>query len=107
MLNLILNAADATNGNGKIHIRLWQSDGQVHLEVHDNGPGIPPEMRDRVFEPLYTSKPDGTGLGLVSVRWRSRKSLEDRFPSSILRSAGPVSGSAFQRELPFPHDATS
>jgi signal transduction histidine kinase len=96
MLNLILNAADATNGNGKIHIRLWQSDGQVHLEVHDNGPGIPPEMRNRVFEPLYTSKPDGTGLGLVSVK----VAVEEELGGEISVIDSPFGGACFRISLP-------
>ncbi|HEY7026786.1 MAG TPA: HAMP domain-containing sensor histidine kinase [Gemmatimonadales bacterium] len=96
MLNLILNAADATNGSGKIHIRLWQSDGRVHLEVHDNGPGIPPEMRERVFEPLYTSKPDGTGLGLVSVK----AAVTDELLGEISVIDSPFGGACFRISLP-------
>jgi signal transduction histidine kinase len=96
MLNLILNAADATDGRGKIHIRLWQSDGQVHLEVHDNGPGIPPDMRERVFEPLYTSKPDGTGLGLVSVK----SAVTDELRGEISVIDSPFGGACFRISLP-------
>ncbi|HEU5153421.1 MAG TPA: HAMP domain-containing sensor histidine kinase [Gemmatimonadales bacterium] len=96
MLNLILNAADATDGRGKIHIRLWPSDGEVHLEVHDNGPGIPPDLRERVFEPLYTSKPDGTGLGLVSVK----TAVEDELRGEISVIDSPFGGACFRISLP-------
>lgn len=96
LLNLILNAADATDGRGKIHIRLWQSDGQVHMEVHDNGPGIPPEMREQVFEPLYTSKPDGTGLGLVSVK----TAVVDELRGDISVIDSPFGGACFRISLP-------
>jgi signal transduction histidine kinase len=96
MLNLILNAADATEGRGKIHIRLWQSDGRVHLEVHDNGPGIPPDMREQVFEPLYTSKPDGTGLGLVSVK----TAVMDELRGEISVIDSPFGGACFRISLP-------
>jgi signal transduction histidine kinase len=96
LLNLILNAADATDGHGKIHIRLWQSEGQIHLEVHDNGPGIPPEMRDRVFEPLYTSKVEGTGLGLVSVK----AAVEQELGGEISIVDSPFGGASFRISLP-------
>jgi signal transduction histidine kinase len=68
IFNLILNAAEATGKGGKIEIRLRRAESMVCLEVHDNGPGIPVDMRQKVFDPFYTSKPNGTGLGLLSVR---------------------------------------
>lgn len=68
LLNLVLNAADAQNGHGQIEIRLQRQGDDVLLEVHDSGPGIPPQQRERIFEPFYTTKLHGTGLGLLSVR---------------------------------------
>ena len=68
VFNLILNAAEATDGEGTIKVALRTVDGSLVLEVHDNGPGIRVADRARVLEPLYTTKPLGTGLGLLSAR---------------------------------------
>ena len=64
LMNIANNAIMAMNGNGKITFRLSEADGQVCIEVEDSGPGIPPDQRALIFEPLYSSKPKGTGLGL-------------------------------------------
>ncbi|MEQ1507664.1 MAG: HAMP domain-containing sensor histidine kinase, partial [Myxococcota bacterium] len=60
--NLVLNAADATGGRGRVEVRVEVDDDDVLLIVHDDGPGIPEAQRELVFEPLYTTKPVGTGL---------------------------------------------
>ncbi len=67
--NLISNAIDAMNGNGKLHIRTAREAGCAVIEITDNGPGIPPELQPRIFEPFFTTKPvgEGTGLGLDTV----------------------------------------
>jgi two-component system sensor histidine kinase HydH len=66
--NLILNAADATDGKGHILVRLRQTEKDLILEVHDNGPGIAPERREAIFTEMQSTKPQGTGLGLLSVK---------------------------------------
>jgi len=68
LLNLILNAAESTGGRGRVEVRLRQGTGQVHLEVHDDGPGVPRELRRAIFDAFYTTKSEGTGLGLLSVK---------------------------------------
>lgn len=66
LLNLILNGAEA--GARRVEVRVHRLPGdEAALEVHDDGPGIPPELRGRVLEPQFTTKPEGTGLGLFSV----------------------------------------
>jgi PAS domain S-box-containing protein len=66
VLNLLTNARDALGGEGEIIIttRLQGEPLSVVLEVSDNGPGIPPEILPKIFDPFYTTKPQGTGLGL-------------------------------------------
>lgn len=74
-LNLLLNAAqalgDAQSGGNVISVRtLTGADGWAVIEVSDNGPGIPPQLQNRVFEPFFTTKAhtEGTGLGLYICR---------------------------------------
>ena len=68
LINLLLNAADATDGQGHLEVRLRSEGDEVRLEVHDDGKGLPAAMEDKLFKPFATTKPHGTGLGLVSVR---------------------------------------
>jgi C4-dicarboxylate-specific signal transduction histidine kinase len=65
--NLVQNAMDAVAAapSPKVVVALAASDGRVRLSVRDNGPGLAPAMRERLFEPYATTKPEGTGLGLA------------------------------------------
>jgi len=69
MINLLDNALDAIDGRGQITIGLSYDQEQqiVTIEVADNGQGIPPEHKARVFEPYFSTKKHGTGLGLAIV----------------------------------------
>ncbi|MEJ2184626.1 MAG: ATP-binding protein [Gemmatimonadota bacterium] len=62
--NLIGNAVDAMDGQGRITLRAHRSGDHVVVEVVDTGPGIPAEARSRVFDPFFTTKPPGEGSGL-------------------------------------------
>lgn len=70
LLNLIANAIEAAGSSGRVAIHVG-SDGDplrpICIRVSDNGPGVPPEMRDRIFNPFFTTKDSGTGLGLAIV----------------------------------------
>jgi signal transduction histidine kinase len=68
ILNLLINAGQAAGRGGRIEIRLKEAHDATWLEVHDNGPGVPADQADKIFEPCFTSKPDGTGLGMLAVR---------------------------------------
>jgi signal transduction histidine kinase len=63
--NVALNGVQAMNGRGRLSVDVARVDGHVALAVSDTGPGIPSEVRPRVFEPFYSDKPDGSGLGLT------------------------------------------
>ncbi len=67
--NLIDNAADAMKEKGKLLVRAVRENDYVLVEIADDGPGIPPEVQSRIFEPFYTTKGvgEGTGLGLDVV----------------------------------------
>jgi PAS domain S-box-containing protein len=68
VLNLLLNAAQAMSGHGRIDALVSRRDGSVTIEVRDTGPGIPAAIRDQVFEPFFTTKNHGGGLGLPIAR---------------------------------------
>lgn len=70
MLNLITNASDATLGkdNAEIAISIFKKDDMICINVKDNGHGISKEGQKNLFRPFYTTKPNGTGLGLVITR---------------------------------------
>ncbi len=66
--NLLRNAAEAMRGQGRIDVSVTGDGRGTVVTIADHGPGISAEMRHRVFEPYFTTKPDGTGLGLALVR---------------------------------------
>jgi signal transduction histidine kinase len=68
LLNLVQNAIDAMPHGGTLTFRGRRQDAAVHLDVGDTGSGIAPEQIMQLFEPLYTTKPGGTGLGLHIVQ---------------------------------------
>ncbi|MGH9310813.1 MAG: sensor histidine kinase, partial [Vicinamibacterales bacterium] len=67
-LNVLLNAAQAMNGRGAIHISISRGTDAATVRVRDEGPGIAADIRERVFEPFFTTKARGGGLGLAIVR---------------------------------------
>lgn len=70
ILNLMLNAIHALEGGGVIDVRTGNNDqGKgVFIQVEDNGPGIAPDLTEKIFEPFYTTRERGAGLGLAMVR---------------------------------------
>jgi signal transduction histidine kinase len=67
-LNLIKNAAEAGGGKGRLRIRTAADAGGVRITFTDNGPGLPQEGRDRIFEPFFSTKASGMGVGLAVTR---------------------------------------
>jgi signal transduction histidine kinase len=68
ILNLLLNAVEASGPNGHIVVTVRRANEKVEIEVQDSGPGLSEEQRRHIFEPFYTTKPNGTGLGLAISR---------------------------------------
>ncbi len=68
LLNLLLNAIQVLQDNGKIILKVTSSINQVLITVSDNGPGIPVEHRNQVFEPFFSKRRGGIGLGLAIVK---------------------------------------
>jgi len=66
--NLILNGIQAIDGSGTIEIFVEENNDEIVIQVKDSGKGIPKEELDTIFEPLFTTKQHGTGLGLSSVK---------------------------------------
>jgi PAS domain S-box-containing protein len=101
--NLISNAADAVPENGTIEVSLScleTPNGQlIELSVHDDGPGIPVDLREQIFEPFFTTKKEvGTGLGL----WVSREIVSRHGGSIQVLSNGDAAGTGtvFSVQLP-------
>jgi signal transduction histidine kinase len=68
LLNLLLNAVQAIDTNGKVIVTLRSEGNAAIVEVADNGRGISPDQLPNIFRPFYTTKGDGTGLGLSLAR---------------------------------------
>ncbi|HUA38690.1 MAG TPA: ATP-binding protein [Candidatus Sulfopaludibacter sp.] len=69
LFNLVLNAVQAVDLNGQIQISTQRINGaEAALEIRDNGPGVPPEHRQEIFKPYFTTNQKGTGLGLAVVQ---------------------------------------
>ena len=95
--NLVQNAQQALAGraNGRVAVRLGREQDKLVLSVSDNGPGIAPEMRGRLFEPYATTKTEGTGLGLAIV-----ERIVVEHGGEISAGDAPGGGAAFVVKLP-------
>jgi len=108
--NLVANAFEALEGKGRVGITvatgLIEEDPALTKEAHDptptvvvdiedNGPGVPPELTDRIFNPFFTTKPQGSGLGLAIVR-----KIVDAHDGRIDISSRAGTGTRFRVTLP-------
>jgi PAS domain S-box-containing protein len=93
--NLMTNAAQAMDFDGEIRIRAIRHAHAIEITVADNGPGIDKALHDRLFEPLFTTKSKGNGLGL----WISREIIR-RHDGDLLLCQEGAEGATFRLTLP-------
>jgi signal transduction histidine kinase len=92
--NLLLNALQASPRGGHVRARVSGGQGTAVLEVADEGPGIPPEVGERVYEPFFSGRPGGTGLGLAVTR-----RIAEAHGGRISYRSG-AAGTVFRLEVP-------
>jgi len=85
LMNIISNAIDALNKNGKIYVDMSLNRRENIIEIRDDGPGIPSENLEKIFDSLFTTKSSGTGLGLPYC-----KSIVEQHGGSISVSTNPT-----------------
>jgi len=100
-LNLIINAGQAMDGHGVVHVVVSSKDGTCEIAVKDEGPGIPPEVLERMFEPFFTTKHRGTGLGLPTAR-----RIVERHGGTLQVNSSPGGGALVLVSLPLPRQET-
>jgi two-component system, LuxR family, sensor kinase FixL len=94
-VNLLINGAQAMQGQGDIRIDISAEDGACRIAITDSGPGIPAEIRDKLFTPFVTTKARGTGLGLSTV-----KRLVEAHHGAIRVDSPPGGGTTVTIDLP-------
>jgi signal transduction histidine kinase len=93
--NLILNAVQASPAGGAVSVKTRAGEGTVEIAVIDRGTGIEPKQRDSIFNPFFTTKPEGVGLGLAIV-----SKIVDEHGGKITVESEPGKGSVFHVVLP-------
>jgi two-component system sensor kinase len=97
LTNLLANAGQSMPQGGLIRVDVGAGeDGAAAIAVSDQGPGVPPSVQPRLFQPFITTKPEGTGLGL----WVCRKIVEEHHQGRITMVAGPEGGTTVFFTLP-------
>jgi signal transduction histidine kinase len=95
-LNILLNAVDATPTGGEIHVTMEPgAEGSVAASIWNSGPGLPDELKDRIFEPFFSTKPTGTGLGLSIAR-----TIVSKHQGTIQATGHGEKGTSFVISLP-------
>ena len=97
LLNLVINALQAVSRGGRIVVRVEESaaDNSILVQVHDSGPGVPPEKLAAVFEPYFTTKEEGSGLGL----WIAQQ-IAAAHSGTLEVANAPEGGAVFRLRLP-------
>ncbi len=95
--NLVLNAAQASETGGLITIALSREGDEAVVKIIDHGHGIPGEVREKIFQPHFTTKADGNGIGLISCK----QIIEETHCGRLTFEPTPVQGTTFTIRLPF------
>jgi signal transduction histidine kinase len=93
--NLLINAAQASPAGGAVTLKARAGGGNAEISVIDRGSGIEPSLRDNIFNPFFTTKPQGVGLGLAIV-----SKIVDEHGGNIAVESEPGKGSIFRVLLP-------
>jgi len=95
--NVLQNALEATDrqARARVEVRLFRRGAHAVVEVRDNGVGMAPEQRDKIFLPFFTTKPTGTGLGMAIV-----KKIMDLHNGEIEIDSLPGGGTAVRLVIP-------
>jgi signal transduction histidine kinase len=88
--NIIRNAVEACDARGQIDLAARPENGAVRIEIGDHGPGVPPDLAGRLFDPYVTGKSGGTGLGLALA-----KQTIEMHQGTIAFEATPGGGATF------------
>jgi signal transduction histidine kinase len=95
-VNILQNAREAMDGKGQINVSAeYGEDYSIVVTIADNGPGIPIEKQDKIFEPYFTTKEKGTGLGLAIVKHNT-----ELYNGSVEVESDPGKGTLFRVKLP-------
>ena len=95
LLNLLENALQANGAGGEVRLETAVEGDRVAIRVTDTGPGMTPEVQERLFQPFFTTRPEGTGLGLAIVR-----TVVSAHGGDITVESAPGRGSTFCVRLP-------
>lgn len=95
LMNMVINAMQAVERQGRIEVKAAPVAGSIVLTVHDNGPGIAPERMNSIFDPYFTTKPEGSGLGL----WIAQQ-IVTAHGGSLSAQNLPEGGAVFTMVLP-------
>lgn len=95
VLNLLINAAQAAGPGGTVELSVLRRDGTIEVRVDDSGSGITPREARNIFRPGYTTKKDGSGLGLLCVR-----AFADSCSGSVSVERSKLGGAAFLLRIP-------
>lgn len=102
LLNLVINALQAVEQKGRVDVRGRCVGDVLVIEVCDSGPGISPERLGAIFEPYYTTKPEGSGIGL----WIAQQ-IVTAHGGTIQAANAPDGGALFTVRLPLPREEKS
>jgi signal transduction histidine kinase len=94
--NLLLNALQATPSGGRVTLVADNANGELSITVEDSGAGVAPDLRERIWEPFFTTRQRGTGLGLAIVR----KRVQEVGGSASLGASRNGGGAVFHLRLP-------